>query len=227
MAILSTKCRIFTYVWCLDTSEELNNKTWLKRILKEGTRELLLLQKQWLSVEGRPLPHPHPHLHPHCSTAASIAISIYLWHFKSEWSSVLKCSALKSILILNARPHITSLECWGKSARQTWHTVFWSVSVFGNQRLLRERRVGPGLFFPVCLPYGQADHHGVLNQNDYPRCSTVENVALNDSIPRIKYHAIKSSFTEILIGLNINRIIIVSMYIHTQRAYSPIQALTH
>lgn len=86
MAVLFTECRIFTYVWCLDTSEELNNKTWLKRILKEGTRELLLLQKQWLSVEGRPLPHPHPHLHPHCSPAASI-ISMHLWHFKSEWSS--------------------------------------------------------------------------------------------------------------------------------------------
>lgn len=85
--------------------------------------------------------------------------------------------------------------------------------MFGNQRLLRERRVGPGLFFPVCLQYGQADHHGVLNQNDHPRCSTVENMVLNDSILRIKYHAIK--ITGILMGLNINRLIIVSMYTHT------------
>ena len=109
---------------------------------------------------------------------------------------------------------------WGKSARQTWHMVFWSVSVFGNQRLLRERRVGPGLFFPVRLQHGQADHHGVLNQNEHPRRSTVENMVLNDGVLRIKYHAIKSSFTEILIGLNI--IIIVNMYTHTHTHTQPI-----
>lgn len=81
---------------------------------------------------------------------------------------------------------------WGKSARQTWHMVFGSVSVFGNQRLLRERRVGPGLFFPVRLQHGQADPHGVLNQNEYPRRSTAENTVLNDGVLRINIVQLKA-----------------------------------
>lgn len=212
---------VFGYFW----------RTWQQNLIEEdfkGRHKATVITTETMAgvwKDGLCLAHTPPpprlwHRCTHCYSNASLTLQIWV---KLSFEVVLL--RVYSFRMLAHTSHLWNV--WGKSARQTWHTVFWSVSVFGNQRLLRERWVGSGLFFPVCLQYGQADHHGVLNQNDYPRCSTVENMMLNDSILRIKYHAIKSSFTEILMGLNINRLITVSMYTHTHRAYSPIQTLTH
>lgn len=168
MVVSFPKHHMFTYVWCSDASKEHDSKTRPKSIPDEGTRKLFITIETTAGgwKQCRPClactpttPSPPPR-------RAGIAISICLWHFKSGWSPVLKCSVLR-VYWLQMFTHASHLwNVRGNGARQTWHTVIWNVSMFGNQRLLRERQVGPGLFFQVCLQNGQYDHHGVLSESD-------------------------------------------------------------